>query len=55
MDMVKDCGVQGTALMHTTTSLIMKPEFREVSSSLETNEARIDLIEREHDKRTDCH
>jgi hypothetical protein len=52
MKMVKDCGVQeGTALMHTSTSLIMKPEFREVFSSLETNEGRLDLIEREHDKR----
>jgi hypothetical protein len=50
--MVKDCGVQeGTALMHTTTSLIMKPEFREVFSSLQTNEGRLDLLEREHHKR----
>jgi hypothetical protein len=45
MKMVKDCGVQeGTALMHTTTSLIMKPKFREVFSSLETNEGRLDLL-----------
>jgi hypothetical protein len=52
MKMVKDCGVQeGTALMHTATSLIMKPEFREVFSSLETNEGRLHLLEREHDKR----
>jgi uncharacterized protein YdcH (DUF465 family) len=29
----------------------MKPEFREVFSSLETNEGRLDLLEREHDKR----
>jgi hypothetical protein len=28
----------------------MKLEFREVFSSLETNEGRLDLIEREHDK-----
>ena len=49
--MVKDCGVEeGTALMHTTTSLIVKPEFREVFSSLETNKGRLDLIEREHEK-----
>ena len=47
--MVKDCGVQEkTALMHTATFLIMKPEFREVLSSLETNEGRFDLLEREH-------
>jgi hypothetical protein len=51
MKMVKDCGVQeGTALMHTTTFLIMKPEFREVFTSLETNEGRLDLIEMEHEK-----
>jgi hypothetical protein len=51
MKMVKDCGVQeGTALMHTTIFLIMKPEFREVFTSLETNEGRLDLIEREHEK-----
>jgi hypothetical protein len=51
MKMVKDYGVQeGTALMHTTTFLIMKPEFREVFTSLETNEGRLDLIEREHEK-----
>jgi hypothetical protein len=28
----------------------MKPEFREVFTSLETNEGRLDLIEREHEK-----
>nr|TKW27779.1 hypothetical protein SEVIR_3G279800v2 [Setaria viridis] len=51
MQMVKDCGVQEkTALMHTTTFLIVKPEFREVFSSLETNEERFDLLEREHQK-----
>jgi hypothetical protein len=51
MKMVKDYGVQeGTALMHTTTFLIMKPEFREVFTSLETNEGWLDLIEREHEK-----
>jgi hypothetical protein len=53
MKMVKDCGVQErTPLMHTATFLIMKPEFREVFSSLETNEGRLDLIEREHEKET---
>ncbi|XP_034586696.1 uncharacterized protein [Setaria viridis] len=51
MKMVKDCGVQEkTALMHTATFLIVKPEFREVFSSLETKEGRFDLIEREHEK-----
>ncbi|KAL6603663.1 hypothetical protein ACP70R_044024 [Stipagrostis hirtigluma subsp. patula] len=38
MQMVKDCGVEEkTALMHTATFLMMKPEFREVFSALETN------------------
>jgi hypothetical protein len=38
MKMVKDCGVkEKTALMRTTTFLIVKPEFREVFSMLETN------------------
>ncbi|XP_066380810.1 uncharacterized protein [Miscanthus floridulus] len=51
MKMLKDCGVQEkTALMHTTIFLIVKPEFREVFSSLETKEGRFDLIEREHEK-----
>jgi hypothetical protein len=51
MKMVKDCGVQEkTALMHTATFLIVKPEFREVFSLLETNEGRLDLLEREHEK-----
>lgn len=52
MKMVKECGVlEGTALMYTATSLIMKPEFREVFSCLETIEGRLDLIKREHDGR----
>jgi hypothetical protein len=51
MKMVKDCGVQeGTALMQTTIFFVMKPEFREVFTSLETNEGRLGLIEREHEK-----
>jgi hypothetical protein len=49
MRMVKDCGIQEkTALMHIATLLIMKPEFREILSALETNEGKFDLIEREH-------
>ena len=52
MKMVKDCGVQEkTALMHTATFLIVKPEFREVFSMLETKEGRFDLLEREHAER----
>jgi uncharacterized protein YdcH (DUF465 family) len=51
MQMVKKCGVEEkTALMHTATLLIMNPEFREVLSSLETNEGRFDLLDREHAK-----
>jgi hypothetical protein len=51
MKMVKGCGVQEkTALMRTSTSLIVKPEFREVFSSLETNEGRLDLLKRGHEK-----
>jgi hypothetical protein len=51
MKMVKDCGVQEkTALMHTATFLIVKPKFREVFRSLETNEGRFDLLDREHEK-----
>jgi len=52
MKMVKDCGVQEkTALMHTTTFLIVKPEFMEVFNMLETKEGRFDLLEREHAER----
>jgi hypothetical protein len=44
MEMVKGCGVQERiARMHTTTFLIVKLEFWEVFSSLETNEGRLDL------------
>ena len=51
MKMVKDCAVEeGTALLHIASSLIMKPEFTEVLSSLETFKGRLDLIEREHEK-----
>nr|TKW36703.1 hypothetical protein SEVIR_2G457200v2 [Setaria viridis]TKW36704.1 hypothetical protein SEVIR_2G457200v2 [Setaria viridis]TKW36705.1 hypothetical protein SEVIR_2G457200v2 [Setaria viridis] len=51
MKMVKNCGVQEkTPLMHTTTFLIIKPEFREIFSMLETNEGRFNLLEREHTK-----
>jgi hypothetical protein len=51
MKMFKDCGVQkNTSLMHTASLLIMKPEFRELLSVFETNEGRLDLIEREHQK-----
>jgi hypothetical protein len=51
MQMVEDCGVkEKTALMHTATMMIMKSEFREVFSSLKTNEGRLDLLEREHEK-----
>jgi uncharacterized membrane protein YebE (DUF533 family) len=37
--------------MYTATSLIVKPDFREVLSYLETIEGRLDLIRREHDRR----
>lgn len=50
MYMVKDCGVQEKiALMYTSTLLIVKPDFREVFSSLEMNEGRFNLFEREHE------
>jgi hypothetical protein len=49
MKMVKGCGIEEkTALMHTTSFLIMKPEFRELLGVLETNEWRFYLIEREY-------
>jgi hypothetical protein len=49
MRMVKACGVQEkTALMHTATLLIVKPKIREILSLLETNERRLDWVEREH-------
>jgi hypothetical protein len=51
MQMAKDCGVQeGTALMHTTTMMIVKPDFREIFSLLQTKEGRFDLLQREHEK-----
>jgi hypothetical protein len=52
MKMVKECGVEeGTAVMYTATSLIVKSEFWEIFSSLETIEGRFDLIRMEHDGR----
>ena len=51
MKLVKECGVEEkTALFHTATLLIVKPEFREIFSLLETNEGRKDLLEREHER-----
>ncbi|KAM0856059.1 hypothetical protein ACQ4PT_049365 [Festuca glaucescens] len=51
MQMAKDCGVQeGTALMHTTTMMIVKPDFREIFRLLQTKEGRFDLLQREHEK-----
>jgi len=49
MKMLKDCGIEDkTALMHTSSLLIIKPECREILDVLETNEGRFDFIEREH-------
>jgi hypothetical protein len=43
MKMVKDCGIEEKmALMHTTSLLIMKSQFRELLGVLETNEGRFD-------------
>ena len=51
MKLVKDCGVkEKTALMHTTLTLIVKPDFREIFNVLETEEGRFDFLEREHEK-----
>ncbi|CAN6303590.1 unnamed protein product [Urochloa humidicola] len=51
MQMVKECGVQEqTDLMYTATLLIVKPELRELLSSFETNEGRLDWLQREHEK-----
>ena len=50
MKMLRECGVQeGTALMHTSTLLIIKPEIRELLKSFETLERRLDWLKREHE------
>lgn len=50
MKMLKECGVQeGTALMHTSSLLIIKPEFRELLATFETLEGRLDWLKREHE------
>jgi hypothetical protein len=50
MKMFKECGVvEGTALMHTATLLIIKPEIRELLASFETLEGRLDWLKREHE------
>jgi hypothetical protein len=49
MRMAKECGVkEKIALMHTATLVIVKPEIREILSLLETNEGRLDWLERDH-------
>jgi hypothetical protein len=49
MRMVKECGAkEKTALMHIATLVIVKPEIREIPGLLETNEGRLDWLEREH-------
>ena len=51
LQMVKDCGVEeGTDIMHTATFFIMKAEFREVFSLLQTNNGRLHLLQKEHEK-----
>jgi hypothetical protein len=48
--MLKECGVQeGTALMHISTLLIIKPEIRELLATFETLEGRLDWLKREHE------
>lgn len=50
MKMLKECGVEEkTALMHTSTLLIMKSEVRELLNSFETLEGRLDWLKREHE------
>uniref|UniRef100_A0A804QDC8 Uncharacterized protein n=1 Tax=Zea mays TaxID=4577 RepID=A0A804QDC8_MAIZE len=50
MKMLKECGVEEkTALMHTSTLLIMKSEVRELLNSFETVEGRLDWLKREHE------
>jgi hypothetical protein len=50
MKMLKECGVQeGTALMHISSLLIIKSEFRELLASFETLEGRLDWLKMEHD------
>jgi hypothetical protein len=52
MVMVKECGVkEKKTLKHTTTLLIMKPEGSEVLKLFETNEGRLDFLEREQVKK----
>jgi hypothetical protein len=36
--------------LKNTTMMIVKPEFREIFSLLQTKEGRLDLLEREHEK-----
>ena len=51
MKMVKECGVkEETAVIHTTLTLMVKPDFREIFNALETKEGRLDYLEREHQK-----
>jgi hypothetical protein len=50
LKLLKECGVEEkTALMHTSTMLIMKPEIRELLNSFETIEGRLDWLKREHE------
>ena len=52
VNMVIECGVEeGTALMHTASSLIRDQDFREFFCSLKTNKGRLDLTERESMRR----
>jgi hypothetical protein len=50
MKMVKECGVQeGTALMHTSSLVMVKPEFRELFATFETLRGRLDWLQRQHE------
>jgi hypothetical protein len=50
MQMVKECGVEeGTAIMHTSSLLMVKPEFRELLATFETLRGRLDWLQRQHE------
>jgi len=50
MKMMKECGVkEKTALYFTATQIGMKPEVREVFMLIETNEGKLDWLERAHE------
>ena len=51
LELMTECGaVEGTAVFHTATKIVMKPDYRELFMLIKTKEGRLDWLQRTHDE-----